>query len=31
MMKFIDAISRDFASLISMTVSNVSSNSSSMT
>ncbi len=30
MMKFIDAISRDFALLISMTVLNVSSNSSSM-
>jgi len=30
-MKFIDAISRGFASLTSMTVSNVSSDSSSMT
>ncbi len=30
MMKFIDVISRDFASLISMTVSNVSLNSSLM-
>jgi len=30
MMKFIDAISRDFASLTSMAVSNVSSNSSLM-
>jgi len=29
-MKFIDAISRDFASLTSMTVSNVSLNSSLM-
>ncbi len=30
MMKFIDAIFKDFASLTSMTVSNVSSNSSLM-
>ncbi len=29
-MKFIDAISKDFASLISMTVLNISLNSSSM-
>jgi len=31
MMKFIDAISKDFASLTGMTVSNVLLNSSSMT